>query len=104
MRHISPIKTGLAVGTVIGLWHAIWVILVGIGWAKPVLDFILKLHFLDVQYSLAPYATTTAATLILLTFAIGGLFGVVFALVWNWLGFEAAPRWARDTTIRAPAE
>lgn len=104
MRHISPIKTGLAVGTVIGLWHAMWVTLVGLGWAKPVLDFILRLHFIDVQYSLAPYATTTAATLVLLTFAIGALFGILFALVANWLGFDSSRRLARDTAIRAPAE
>jgi len=39
-----------------------------------------------------------------LTFAIGALFGFVFALVWNWLGFETAPAWARDTSNPTPAE
>ena len=79
MRRISPTKTAVAVGTVVGLWHVIWVTLVGVGWAKPVLDFILRLHFIQLQFELAPYSATTAATLVILTFAIGAFFGLVFA-------------------------
>jgi len=103
MRRISPTKTAVAVGTVVGLWHVIWVTLVGVGWAKPVLDFILRLHFIQLQFELAPYSATTAATLVILTFAIGAFFGLVFALVWNWLTFDTAPEWARDTKHKAPA-
>lgn len=101
MRHISPAKTALAVGTVIGLWHFCWVALVGIGWAKPVLDFILQLHFLTINYELAPFAIATAGSLVVLTFAIGAVFGLVFALVWNWLTVENAPQWERDTPARS---
>lgn len=97
MRHISPTKTALAVGTVIGLWHLCWVMLVGLGWAKPVLDFILRLHFLKIDYALAPFAIATAGSLIVLTFTIGAVFGLVFAFIWNWLTFENAPQWERDT-------
>ena len=104
MRHISPIRTGVAVGSVIGLWHAIWVTLVGVGWAKPVMDFVLQLHFIKLQYDLTPYAATTAGELIILTFAIGCAFGVIFALIWNWLTFERSPQWARDTKQLTPAE
>lgn len=86
MRHLNPAKTGLAVGAVFGLWHATWVGLVAAGWAKPVMDFILRLHFLDIQYALAPFAVATAAMLVAVTFAIGFLIGGVFALIWNWLG------------------
>jgi len=97
MRHISPIKTGVAVGSVIGLWHLTWVALVGIGWARPVMDFILQLHFIKLEYELAPYAATTAGELLLLTFAVGATCGFVFAVIWNWLTFETAPTWARDS-------
>ena len=97
MRHISPTKTAVAVGTVIGLWHVIWVTLVGVGWAKPVMDFILRLHFIKLQYSLTPFAATTAGELVLLTFAVGAAFGFVFAVVWNWLTFETAPNWAKKS-------
>lgn len=104
MRRISPAKTGVALGTVIGLWHLMWVALVGTGYAKPVMDFILRLHFIDLQYRLEPYAVTTAATLVALTFAIGTMFGVIFALVWNWLGAEGAPTREQETLRPAPAE
>lgn len=101
MRQVSPAKTAVAVGTVIGLWHLAWVILVAVGWAKPVLDFILELHFLKISYALAPYSVTTAGTLVILTFAIGAALGLVFALVWNWMTFENAPEWARDASRRS---
>lgn len=97
MRHISPTKTAMAVGSVIGLWHLIWVTLVGVGWAKPVMDFILQLHFIKLQYALAPYAATTAGELVLLTFAIGATFGFIFAVIWNWLTLETAPTWAKTS-------
>lgn len=97
MRHINPTKAAIAVGSVVGLWHLMWVTLVGIGWAKPVMDFILQLHFIQLKYELAAYSTTTAMTLVLLTFTIGALFGLIFALIWNWLTFETAPDWARDS-------
>lgn len=104
MRHLSPTKSAIALGSVIGLWHLIWVTLVGIGWAKPVMDFILRLHFINLQYSLEPYAAATAALLVVLTFTIGASFGAIFALVWNWLSVESGPTWARDTPHRASAE
>ena len=99
MRRISPTRTALAVGAVTGLWHLCWATLVGIGWAKPVLDFILQLHFLSINYALAPFSLATAGSLVVLTFAIGALFGLVFALFWNWLTFENAPQWERDKHV-----
>lgn len=85
MRHISPTKAGLSVGAVIGLWHLVWVSLVAAGWAKPVMDFILQLHFIELQYELAPFTLGAAALLVAITFAVGFLFGSIFAAVWNWL-------------------
>ena len=88
MRHINPTKAGLSVGSVLGIWHFIWVSLVAVGWAKPVLDFILELHFIQLQFGLAPFALGTAVTLVAVTFATGVIFGCVFAVVWNWLSLE----------------
>lgn len=101
MRHINPIKTSIAVGSVVALWHLVWVMLVGLGWAKKVLDFVLQLHFLDLRYSLLPYSATTGATLVLLTFVLGACFGLVFAVLWNWLSYESAPTWAKDRSSAA---
>lgn len=94
MRHLSPFKASISVGAVFGIWHLMWVMLVATGAAKPVMDFVLKLHFIQFDYALAPFAVATAGTLVVITFAIGALLGLVFALVWNWLSassIEKAP-------------
>ncbi len=95
MRQISSAKAGFALGAVVALWHLVWVGLVASGWAKPLLDFVLRLHFIRLQYAIAPFALGTAAALVALTFCVGALFGMVFALVWNWLG-------ARPQTAPSP--
>ena len=85
MPYLNPAKAGISVGAVLGFWHLMWVSCVAFGIAGPILDLILKLHFLQFDYALAPFAWSTAITLVGLTFAIGALFGALFAAVWNWL-------------------
>jgi hypothetical protein len=68
-----------------GLYHLSWTVLVALGLAKPFLDFVLRLHFIQMSYQMAPFSASTAAQLIVLTFTIGAAFGLVFALIWNWL-------------------
>ena len=83
MRHLNPAKAAISVGAVFGVWHLMWVTLVASGVAKAFMDFVLKLHFIQLDYTLAPFAVSTAAMLVGLTFAIGALLGLVFAIVWN---------------------
>jgi len=85
MRRINPVKAAASVGILLGLWHFLWVALVATGFAKPIMDFVLRLHFIELEYGLAPFAAGTAAMLVGLTFVIGALVGLVFALIWNWL-------------------
>ena len=89
MRHLNPSKAAISVGAVVGAWHLMWVTLVAIGVAKAVMDFVLNLHFIQLNYTLAPFAISTAAMLVGLTFATGALFGLLFALVWNWLSVRS---------------
>lgn len=96
MRRINPVKAAVSVGAVFGIWHLIWVTLVATGIAKPILDFIMRLHFLQFDYGLAPFASSTAITLVGLTFAIGAVLGLMFALVWNWLSRTPEQRFADD--------
>jgi hypothetical protein len=83
MRHVSIGKAAMSVGTVFGAFHVLWVVLVGIGWAQPVLDFFLELHFIKLDYQLAPYSAVTGLALVAVTFSAGALLGAIFALVWN---------------------
>lgn len=85
MRRINPAKAALAVGIVIGLYHLAWVSLVAGGLAKPFMDFVLRLHFIQLDYEMAPFSAATGTMLVALTFTIGAVFGLVFAIVWNWL-------------------
>lgn len=85
MRHLSVFKSGMALGIVVGLWHLTWATLVAFGAAKPVLDYVLKLHFFEFSYALAPFNVTTAITLVAVTAGIGFLVGAIFAVIWNWL-------------------
>lgn len=96
MRQIRPVKAALAVGIVIGLYHLTWVGLVAAGLAKPFMDFVLKLHFIQLDYVMAPFDPATGAMLVALTFAIGALFGFVFAVVWNWLAGKATDQGAES--------
>ena len=89
MRHINPGKAALAVGTVVGSYHLLWTVLVATGVARSVMDFILRLHFIQLQYEMLPFSLALAAGLVALTFTIGALFGLLFACVWNWLGGAA---------------
>jgi hypothetical protein len=103
MRHINPVKAGLSVGIVLALWHLMWVTLVAVGWARPIMDFILKLHFIELRYELAPFVIGTAAALVAITFTIGFLFGLVFALVWNWLTARSPAEYDRRSRASAAA-
>lgn len=97
MRHIGIAKTAMAVGTVFAAWHTMWVVLVGLGWATAVLNFVLELHFLKIGFQVAPYSAFTAFSLVAITFCAGALLGAIFALVWNWFTSAGEPEWARDT-------
>lgn len=85
MRRINPAKTAVAVAAVLGFYHLCWAALVALGYAKPFMDFVLRLHFIEIDYAIAPFNLVTAAGLVLVTSALGALFGSVFALIWNWL-------------------
>jgi hypothetical protein len=80
---LNPLRTALAVGALLTLWHLAWSALVAAGWARPLLDFVLWLHFLKVPIELEPFDLGRAALLVVVTGAIGMAIGGVFALVWN---------------------
>jgi hypothetical protein len=83
MSRLAPAKTALAFGLLIGLWHIAWSALVAAGLAKSFLDFVLRLHFLQFDYRIAPFSLPTAALLVMVTAAVGATFGLLLALIWN---------------------
>ena len=89
MQRINPVKAALSVGGVLALYHLAWATLVMAGLAKPLMDFILRLHFINLTYEMAPFVFETAGALVAVTFSVGALFGLVFAAIWNWLSAQA---------------
>jgi hypothetical protein len=82
---ISPLRTGFALGGMLGLYHLVWSALVALGWAQPVIDFVLQIHMIALPLQVQPFNLGLAATLVAVTAAIGFVLGLAFAAFWNWL-------------------
>ncbi len=76
-------STALVVGTFVAVLHAIWSLMVFVGFVETYLDWILGLHFLTNPYQVLPFNFVNAAILIGFTFVAGYAFGWVFATIWN---------------------
>ncbi|MCX6702176.1 MAG: hypothetical protein NTX96_03225 [Candidatus Zambryskibacteria bacterium] len=83
MNQTHPNKVGLTFGAFLGGAHLLWAILVLLGWAQPLFDFIFKIHMIEPPFIVAPFDVTLATMLVVVTTVIGYIFGYVFALVWN---------------------
>jgi hypothetical protein len=83
MQTINANKAGLAFGVLLGGWHLVWVLLVVVGWAQPMLDFIFWLHLIKPVYMIEPFALGRAVGLVVLTAVVGYVGGWLFGLVWN---------------------
>ena len=83
MNQVHSHKVGLVFGGLLAIWHAIWALMVLIGIAKPFLDWIFGLHFLNIQYGINPFAFGNALMLVVVTGIIGYLMGYVLGWLWN---------------------
>lgn len=85
MKQISPVRTALSVGYILGLFHLAWVALVASGYAEQAMAFILRMHFIAFEYEMTPFDPETGATLVAVMFGTGLAVGFIFALFWNWM-------------------
>ncbi|HUL42230.1 MAG TPA: hypothetical protein VLV32_10065 [Burkholderiales bacterium] len=83
MQMINPNKVGLALGALLGGLHLLWALLVAMGWARPLLDFVFWIHFIKPVYQVEPFNVLTALLLIVVTSGTGYAFGFFFGLLWN---------------------
>lgn len=85
MNNLNKNKVGLVFATLIGGAHLIWSILVSLGWAQPLIDFIFNLHMVKPVLVVNDFNIGLATGLVLLTAVIGYVVGSVFACVWNYM-------------------
>lgn len=76
-------KVALTVGVFVSGMHVLWSVLVAIGLAQPLLDFIFSIHMIANPYQVMIFSLTSAITLVIVTFVVGYVVGWVFAEVWN---------------------
>lgn len=78
-------KVGLVVGGFAGLLHLVWSVLVATRLAQPLMDFILRLHFVEMPHTVGTFQLGTAIILIVVATVVGYIVGVVFSSIWNWV-------------------
>ena len=70
-------------GALLGGWHLTWAVLVAVGFAQPLIDFLFWIHFIKPVYVVEPFEIGRAVILVLVTAGIGYVVGLAFALLWN---------------------
>ena len=80
---IDKNKTGLTFGFLISFFHLVWSILVALGIAQTLLNFILNLHMIDSATTVMPFNLIKAVGLIVITFVVGYISGWLMAFFWN---------------------
>ena len=76
-------KVGLVLGFFLGSLHLFWSILIALGFAQPLLDFIYNMHSLNNPFTVMPFDLVRSAGLVVLTSIIGYIVGNTFAMFWN---------------------
>ena len=102
MKRVQPHFLGVAIGLPLGIWHAGWSLLVWMGWAQWILNFIFQLHMITPPYTIAGFSFLTAIQLVAVSAGVGYSLGLFFAVVWNlFVADDMSPR--REKTASGPA-
>lgn len=76
-------ETGMVLGSMMALLHAVWATMVWLGLGQGYLDWIFTLHSLANPFTVLQFDLVRSLTLIVVTFGVGYLVGWVFANIWN---------------------
>lgn len=83
MKELNENKVALTVGLFVSGCHLVWSLLIVVGLAQPLLDFIFWAHMIANPCKVIGFTLTQSLILIIVTFAIGYIGGLIFTKVWN---------------------
>ncbi len=83
MKKLHENKVALTVGLFFSGCHLVWSLLIAIGLAQILMDFVFWAHMIANPYIITGFTLTQSLTLIIVTFIIGYIGGFIFAKVWN---------------------
>ena len=85
MKEMNVQKVALTLAVFFAGAHLMWSVLIILGWAQPLMDFIFWAHMIDNPYHISGFTLMQSGVLIVVTFGVGYLLGWVFAWLWNTL-------------------
>ena len=83
MNQINTKKLGLTLGSFVAFIHLVWVILLWLGIAQPLMDFAYRMHSMPNPYALLPFNLGNSILLIIIAFIMGNIIGNIFGFFWN---------------------
>lgn len=83
MEIIDKHKTGLTFGFLVSSCHLFWSLLVALGVAQVLLEFVLSIHMLEMPITVMSFDLVKAIGLIVVTFIGGYVFGWLMAFFWD---------------------
>lgn len=83
--NVNAHKVGLVVGGMAVIGHVFWSVLVFLGAAKPLLTWLMGMHFLTTTHTVNPFSFGKALVLVLLAGAVGYVGGLILGTLWNWV-------------------
>lgn len=83
MKDLNKNQVGLITGIFFAVLHIGWSLLVFLGLAQALVDWVLWLHFMNIQVRIESFDLLKGVQLALFTFVVGYLLGWICTWIWN---------------------
>jgi len=81
MNQSAALKSMVLGAALLSSLHFAWLVLVYMGIAQMVMDFIFKIHMLNSPLQVQPFEWPYAFLLITITFSVGALYGWLYSVI-----------------------